>query len=533
VEEVDGAVSATVPPAVQSKLAVVLLLATIAASANASVFSVTWSDDSGPGTLRDAILQANAHAGRDTIEIHVTVRPTSPLPVITDAADIIGTDNGTGIDGTNAGTSTDGLVISAAGSMISGIRIERFDGDGLVINADDVGLQSLYIDSNQNGVRLNGRHDVLYGSMFLNNRANGIWATNASYGAVIGGPDSAIPEAPPRSVLAHANGAAGLRIDGTAAETWGVATTHNGEGQIIAGSGNRVRSGTSNSNAGNGYIFMPGNAALDNGAMCNGKLAIDINGDGPTPNDDPDVDGVVNAPVLTSVVDAGDAVTISGTLTATPSSTFLITFFSATACFSSRFGDQSVTTDANGHASFHRTLSKTSFGVFCFAQASRFTGNVIDSSERSNLLPPTETEPLPNADLSIEITAPHTVVPDEDVVIGYRVTNHGPSATGPYNLLLAHAIGETPSGGSMPALASGESFTTERLIHVSGARGSTITETAVLVPSDQHPDPQPANNTATVTLPIVAPSSVPALTSWTLLALGLAITIASLLRLRP
>jgi hypothetical protein len=267
--------------------------------------------------------------------------------------------------------------------------------------------------------------------------------------------------------------------------------------------------------------------------MCNVKLAIDINGDGVTPNDDPDVDGVVNAPVLTSVVDAGDAVTISGTLTATPSSTFLITFFSATACFSSRFGDQSVTTDVNGHASFSRTLTKTSFGVFCFAQASRFTGNVIDSSERSNLLAPTETEPFPNADLSIEITAPQTVVPDEDVVIGYRVTNHGPSATGPYKLLLAHAIGETPSGGSMPALASGESISIERLIHVSGARGTAITETAVLVPSDQHPDPQLANNTATVTLPIVAPSSVPALTSWSLLALGLAIAIASLLRLRP
>jgi hypothetical protein len=517
----------------------VILLIAFATAADASLFKVTSSDDSGPGTLRDAILQANAHPGRDTVTFDITVRPASPLPIVTDAADIIGSDtNSSVIDGTNAGTSADGLVIAAATSKVSGIRIQRFGGDGLVIDADDVELQSLYVDSNQNGVRLNGHRDVLYGSIFLNNRANGIWATTTSSGLIVGGRDSGTPDIPPHSVASHFNGAAGLRIDGNAAQTDSIETTHNGgDGQIITGTGNRVRGGSSNSNVGNGYVFMRGNAPLDNGAMCNLKLAIDINGDGPTPNDDPDIDGVMNAPVLTSVVDGGDALTLSGTLTSTPSSTFFITFFSATACFSNRFGDQSVTTDANGHASFRRTLNKTTFGVFYFAQAWRAAGEVIDASEWSNLLAPTATEPLPNADLDLEITAPHTVISGEDVVIGYRITNHGPSATGPYKLLLAHDAGQTPSCGNtpcaMPALASGDSFSTARLIHVNGAPGGTITETAVLVPSDQHPDPQLTNNSATLTIPIFDPASVPALGSWSLLALGLAIAVVSLLRLRP
>ena len=61
---------------------------------SADTFTVTHTDDSGPGSLRQAILDANATAGADTIEFNIpgagvhTITPTTALPGITDAVTI-------------------------------------------------------------------------------------------------------------------------------------------------------------------------------------------------------------------------------------------------------------------------------------------------------------------------------------------------------------------------------------------------------------------------------------------------------------
>ncbi|MDW8308412.1 MAG: hypothetical protein RMK20_03465, partial [Verrucomicrobiales bacterium] len=58
---------------------------------HAATFTVTTTNDSGPGSLREAILQANANAGQDTIAFDLpgagvrVIRPLSPLPQITDS----------------------------------------------------------------------------------------------------------------------------------------------------------------------------------------------------------------------------------------------------------------------------------------------------------------------------------------------------------------------------------------------------------------------------------------------------------------
>ena len=55
------------------------------------VFTVTSTSDNGPGTLRQALLDANASPGADTIVFDIPlpgpqiIRPASPLPRITDA----------------------------------------------------------------------------------------------------------------------------------------------------------------------------------------------------------------------------------------------------------------------------------------------------------------------------------------------------------------------------------------------------------------------------------------------------------------
>src|SRR5947209_1999009 len=67
-----------------------------AASVTAATFTVTNTNDSGAGSLRQAILDANANPGLDTIAFNIpgagvqTISPASVLPTITDSVIIDG-----------------------------------------------------------------------------------------------------------------------------------------------------------------------------------------------------------------------------------------------------------------------------------------------------------------------------------------------------------------------------------------------------------------------------------------------------------
>src|SRR3984893_8363504 len=77
------------------------VLALSAAAAAGATFTVTNTNDSGAGSLRQAILDANANTGADLIHVSVTgtgydgsgvctIAPTSPLPSIDDTVTIDG-----------------------------------------------------------------------------------------------------------------------------------------------------------------------------------------------------------------------------------------------------------------------------------------------------------------------------------------------------------------------------------------------------------------------------------------------------------
>src|SRR5262249_61881831 len=97
----------------------------------------------GPGSLRQAILDANATPGSNEIDFDrggrgpQTLRPTSPLPVVTHTLTIDGTTQAgfagsplIEINGTDAGVGSNGLVISARNSILQGLVINAFRGDG-------------------------------------------------------------------------------------------------------------------------------------------------------------------------------------------------------------------------------------------------------------------------------------------------------------------------------------------------------------------------------------------------------------------
>ncbi len=107
-------------------------------------FLVTNTIDSGPGSLRQAILDANAAANigtPDTIRFDIpglgahTIQPLSQLPTITDPVVLDATTQpgyaGTPVielDGTLAGIA-DGLAIASGGTTVRGLAINRFVGD--------------------------------------------------------------------------------------------------------------------------------------------------------------------------------------------------------------------------------------------------------------------------------------------------------------------------------------------------------------------------------------------------------------------
>lgn len=124
-----------------------------------AAFTVTNTNDSGAGSLRQAILDANALNGADTISFNIagsglqTIALTAALPTITDTVTINGYsqpgamanwasvgDNAVilvAIDGSRAGAGASGLQITAGGSTVSGLAIVGFAQNGVEFSVGD------------------------------------------------------------------------------------------------------------------------------------------------------------------------------------------------------------------------------------------------------------------------------------------------------------------------------------------------------------------------------------------------------------
>src|SRR5262249_51345413 len=135
-----------------------------------STFTVTNTDDAGPGSFRQAILGANANPGRDTIAFSIggggpqPLRPTSPLPTISDAVTINGTTQpGFGfaplieLTGTDAGSTANGLTITAGNSSVIALVINSFKGYGIALltNGNNL-IATCYIGTDLAGTQARG-----------------------------------------------------------------------------------------------------------------------------------------------------------------------------------------------------------------------------------------------------------------------------------------------------------------------------------------------------------------------------------------
>lgn len=282
---------------------------TVTIEANDTV--VTSINDSGEGSLRQAILNANVFSGKDTISFEIggagvrTISLASALPAITDAVIIDGTTQEgytttpiVELNGASAG-SANGLTITSGDSTVKGLIINRFS---------------------QNGIRLEGAGGTIVEGNYIGTDAAGA----GDFGNTLDG----------------------IRINSNNNTIGG--TT----GNIVA------------NNQGSGITVEAnaiGNRIQRNAIFLNTGLGIDLGNDGMTTNDAGDADtganGLQNAAVLTIAEPSSTSTAISGTFDGAPNSTFQVEFFSSTTADSSGFGEgqtflgtTTITTDATGNA---------------------------------------------------------------------------------------------------------------------------------------------------------------------------------------
>jgi len=375
----------------------------------AATFTVTNTDDSGPGSLRQAILDAEAAGGADTIVFAIpgagvhTITPLSLLPIISQPLTIDGytqpgsspNTNPTGalntvlqieIDGTTAPNrcitigSSDvtvrGLVINRC---TEGMELFNFFGAstaGIVIAGNFIGTDptGLTASPNATGIAIGftqggtvtatiGGPDPADRNLLSGNTASAI-GTSSNFN---GGSTSTIQG----NVIGLARDAAAALPNGRGISIEGGGPTSSVIGGVFSGAGNLISGNTASAivvNVNSGSVTIRGNAIYENA-----RLGIDLGAaEVPLPNDDGDGDtgpnDRQNFPIVSSVqalVPTGASTRVQGVLHSTPSTTYDLDFYENPACsqFPREFlegktyiGSGQVTTDGSGTGVFDVTL---------------------------------------------------------------------------------------------------------------------------------------------------------------------------------
>jgi hypothetical protein len=252
---------------------------------------VTNTNDDGPGSLRWALLTANATPGLDTVTFAIpapapiVINVRSPLPAITDPAIIDGTSQPgyfgaplIELNGAAAGSGTNGLFVEAGNSVVKGLSIVNFDGSGLFFE----GLGGNLAEGNFLGVAPDGNTALgnhFYG-MLIHNSANNV------VGGLAGGTANVISGNHMGGVYlgfeaAYGNLIIGNMIGTNAAGNMPVANNLNGVFVDYAPN-NVIQSNVISGNYGNGVKLYGPDSVGDK--VISNIIGLSAQGDRPIPN---------------------------------------------------------------------------------------------------------------------------------------------------------------------------------------------------------------------------------------------------------
>ncbi|WP_412068850.1 T9SS type A sorting domain-containing protein [Rubrivirga sp. IMCC43871] len=393
----------------------VVLLA--GASTAQSTFVVTTTEPTGPGSLQSAIFAANQSrngSGPDRIEFALSgapgpfvIRPTSPLPAITEAVVIDGLSQPGAdcsswpatllivLDGQNAGSEADGLQFTdGGGSTVRGLVVGRFANDGFDIEGDGGNtFECNYVGTDVRGTaaRPNGDDgfDVASPDNVIGGRtpsARNLISGNAEDGVDVDG--FGVGSARGNRIQGNyigvatdgasplGNGDDGVETQFGADDTL-VGGDGEGEGNVIAYSGDH---GIQTEQA--DRITILGNAIY-----ANGTLGIDLDNDGVTPNDNDSFTSRQNFPELgaATTFSNADGTVVTGSLPSQADATFWVELFASDALDTSGFGEgerflgaTDVTTDGSGNAAFEITVVGLPAGAFVTATATNTDGETSE-----------------------------------------------------------------------------------------------------------------------------------------------------------
>jgi hypothetical protein len=257
-----------------------------------ATFLVTNTLDSGAGSLRQAILNANATAGTSTINFSIgtggaqTINVRSPLPALTNPVVINGAAQPgyagqplVELNGALAGSGAPGLDLRGGSSTVQGLAINRFGGAGILLDSASNTVANDYIGTDLTGtVALPNSSGV-----YVNGTANNvIGGTTAAARDVISGNTSS-------GVYLYGAGATGNTVEGDF-----IGTDASGSGALGNGTGVELIYAPYNNiggyAAGNVIsantldgVFIEGSTAWGNVVQSN-MIGTDVSGSSPLGN---------------------------------------------------------------------------------------------------------------------------------------------------------------------------------------------------------------------------------------------------------
>jgi uncharacterized repeat protein (TIGR01451 family) len=463
--------------------------------------------DSGPGSLRQAIIDTNNDPNDNSIAFNIagtgvhTIALLSPLDEITSPVTLDATTQpGTGstptieLDGTNAGSGAAGLVVTAGGTTIRGLAINRFSGEGLILRTggtNRVEQNVIGLDPTGTISRPNGGDGILIDNSASNtiggtaSAARNIIAANAGVGVQVAGVNSDLNLLQNNVIGTNAggtlnlgNGSDGVRING-------------GSGNSIGGS-IAAAANTIAFNGGDGVRILAGSENLirRNSTFSNTGLGINL---------DPGANGDIAAPQLFGAVTSNGVTTVTGQVTGAPNTTFTVDFYSNTTIDSSTtaegrtwVGNASIVTNSSGVGTFSvTTATAVTVGQFLVATSTSPTNNTSEFSAPVRNIAPT-------ANVAISGTvSPNPVAMNGFLTYTYTITNAGPTAaTVTFTDTLPSTLSFVQTTASQGNASRSGNTVTVSLGSVNPGANATVT--IVVVPTAVN---AALSNTATITAP--------------------------------